>query len=475
MSSCLKNSIAKTSNKIVMGEDGIPIYKSLSIIPENLKSNTYFKENGLKHNGVVLGRVKCGYFDYSLYDVNNAVKSGVSVKPKKSYKKRNKPKNIKPDYTNWNDVPRNLYTLSQLKNKGLRHNNEIGGVALINRKVYYLFDINKTIDIKKTPKGAKLYTSKSKVPENLEGVNYFFNNGILHNGIVKGLYKSSSGYHELYDKEDFFIEDKIRYKNFYKEKNDDSKNKHCSWDEIISDINKNPSNYIVLDTETTGMNSYDEVIQLSILDLNGNILFNSYFKPKTKISQGAKKIHNISMNDLKDSPLWSSKWFEISSILKDKTIIAYNAEFDEKLIKQTCTNHNIKIGFNIKSICALKYTRQKHKYLTKYDLMSVVSHLGMDLDKNNAHEALFDTYACLYIINPNSEVFNKRKLVQKYFNAMLKYDTKNVGYEQRRKDGNKWLKKRFNCDTSMFDNLTIEVSNKIIKELEGFVLKNNLI
>lgn len=476
MINSLENKAIKESNKIVMGEDGIPVYKSLSVIPENLESNTYFKKNGLKHDGIILGRVKCGYFDYPLYDVNTAVESGEPVKPKKSYKKKSKSKKINPDYTGWSDVPENLYTLSQLKNKGLRHNNKIDGIAMIDKKVYYLFDIDKAIDANKTPKGAKLYKTKNKAPENLEGVTYFSDNGILHNGIVKGLYKSSSGYHELYDKNEFVIEDKLRYKNFYKGDNGNSnKTESCDWDKIIEDINKNPSKYIVLDTETTGKKSYDEIIQMSIVDLDGNVLFNSYFKPKTKISEGATEKHGITRNDLKDSPLWSSKWNEISSILKGKTIIAYNAKFDEMLIRETCTKHNIKIDFEINSICALDYSKKKHKYLGKYNLMNVVSHLGMDFDEKNAHEALFDTYACLYIINPNAEIFNKRKLARKYFNAMLKYDTKNVGYEQRKKDGNRWLEKHFNCNESSLNNISIETSNAIIKELEEYVKSKNLL
>lgn len=42
----------------------------------------------------------------------------------------------------------------------------------------------------------------------------------------------------------------------------------------------NPSRMIVIDIETTGFNEYhDDVLQISIIDGDGNILFNSYVKP----------------------------------------------------------------------------------------------------------------------------------------------------------------------------------------------------
>ena len=477
MSNSLEINKVNNSDKIIAGEDGIAIYKSYSAIPENLKSAKYLSENGLIHNGVIVGRAKYMYYDYFLYDINTATKSDEPVKPKKEkkvYKKRSK---SKPDYTSWDDVPENLCDSARLKRKGLRHNNVIEGTALIDGKFYYLYNIDTAIDINEIPEGLKVYETKNKAPKKLEGVNYFLNRGIRHNGIIKGFYKSSGGFRELYDKNKFVIEDKEKYNNFCKnEQSISNTKKKIDWKEVIDDINKNPDKYVVLDTETTGRLYHDEIVQLSIVDLEGNILFNSYFKPKVKISKGATECNGITMDDVKNAPTWSSKWNEISSILKDKVLIAYNAYFDEKLIRQTCSNHYIQIDFELNRLCAMRYTNHKCTYLkSNSKLVDVVSYLGMDFDKNNAHEALFDTYACLYIINPDAEVFKKRDLVKKYYDIMLKYDVKNVGHKQRMKEGDNWLKTNFRCSQNTLNNITIETCDAIIDKLEKFILKNNLL
>ena len=40
--------------------------------------------------------------------------------------------------------------------------------------------------------------------------------------------------------------------------------------------------YIIIDTETTGFHPYDgdELLQVSIIDTDGNVLFDEYFKPQ---------------------------------------------------------------------------------------------------------------------------------------------------------------------------------------------------
>lgn len=51
---------------------------------------------------------------------------------------------------------------------------------------------------------------------------------------------------------------------------------------------------ICLDTETTGLNpSFDEILQLSIIDSNTNeVLFNDYFKPQYTVCwDEAQRVH----------------------------------------------------------------------------------------------------------------------------------------------------------------------------------------
>lgn len=65
---------------------------------------------------------------------------------------------------------------------------------------------------------------------------------------------------------------------------------------IFSYIKKNINklNPVILDIETTGIRRKDEILQITIIDLMGNKLFNKYIKPKNSTSwEEALKIHGL--------------------------------------------------------------------------------------------------------------------------------------------------------------------------------------
>lgn len=60
--------------------------------------------------------------------------------------------------------------------------------------------------------------------------------------------------------------------------------------------------HVILDTETTGLELEDQVIQLAIIDLAGNELFNSLLRPTVPVSDGAFAVHLISSEQLLSAP-----------------------------------------------------------------------------------------------------------------------------------------------------------------------------
>jgi len=97
-------------------------------------------------------------------------------------------------------------------------------------------------------------------------------------------------------------------------------------------------NPIFLDTETTGVGLYDLVIEVGIVDLEGNVLFDSLINPGRPIPQDSSKVHGITDEMVADAPSLKTAWSEIEDILHERAIGMYNAEFDYRLMKQSAEN-----------------------------------------------------------------------------------------------------------------------------------------
>ena len=103
-------------------------------------------------------------------------------------------------------------------------------------------------------------------------------------------------------------------------------------------------NPIFLDTETTGIGLYDLVIEVGIVDLDGNILFNSLINPGRQIPQDSSKVHGITDDMVADAPSLKEAWSEIEAVLRDRAIGMYNAEFDYRLMKQSVDNAGLPLS-----------------------------------------------------------------------------------------------------------------------------------
>lgn len=92
---------------------------------------------------------------------------------------------------------------------------------------------------------------------------------------------------------------------------------------------KHPEKAICLDVETTGVDpNTAEIVQLSIIDYNGNTLFNEYIKPdKAKIWPGAEAVHHISPLKVINKPHLGFYYNKLKRIFDDaELIIAYNGD-----------------------------------------------------------------------------------------------------------------------------------------------------
>ena len=106
--------------------------------------------------------------------------------------------------------------------------------------------------------------------------------------------------------------------------------------EALVDLETNPELVRVIDTETTGTHpEKDRLLQLSILDGNGEVLFDSYIHPYGVSSwPKAQSINGISPAMVRDSPSMPELRPMVEDVLRDAVlIIVYNPYFDISFLK----------------------------------------------------------------------------------------------------------------------------------------------
>ena len=96
------------------------------------------------------------------------------------------------------------------------------------------------------------------------------------------------------------------------------------------------TNALVLDTETTGLDSNAEILQIGIVSLEGETVFNSYVKPaKARRWDEAMRVHGIAPSDVINAPTIGQLLGELSKILFERHIAIYNADFDTRILWQS--------------------------------------------------------------------------------------------------------------------------------------------
>jgi DNA polymerase-3 subunit epsilon len=140
---------------------------------------------------------------------------------------------------------------------------------------------------------------------------------------------------------------------------------------------------VFLDTETTGLSGdTDKIIELAIVDYNGEVLFDKLINPARPINNS--HIHGITDNMISGQPTFEESWNEIITILKDKHIIIYKKDFDTQFFPD-------RLRCAKKVSCAMQRFRSFHQG-RQYNLKFAAQHIGY-IWEGPAHRALADTLA----------------------------------------------------------------------------------
>lgn len=103
---------------------------------------------------------------------------------------------------------------------------------------------------------------------------------------------------------------------------------------------------LVLDTETTGVGQGHEVIELTLVDRHGHVVFDSLFRPSVRISAGAMAVNHITEDMVADAPRWQDHADQLSQLVSQRPLIAFNAPFDRAMIRRTQTRYGLPVWSN---------------------------------------------------------------------------------------------------------------------------------
>jgi DNA polymerase-3 subunit epsilon len=154
---------------------------------------------------------------------------------------------------------------------------------------------------------------------------------------------------------------------------------------------------LYLDTETTGMKDHDEIIEICILNWDGEVLLDSLVNPTRMIPPDATRIHGITYSMVRNSPHWSEVWEQVVQLVSGHIVGIYNADFDIRMMKQSHNINQIKWdSSHIQPFCIMKlyakFYGQWNDFKRSYRWQSL-ENAGKQCNINlpNTHRAKDDT------------------------------------------------------------------------------------
>ena len=106
------------------------------------------------------------------------------------------------------------------------------------------------------------------------------------------------------------------------------------YNELLWIFTQLPDDYLVLDTETTGLpddNGLPDIVTLGIMVVRNREITESVefeTRPQRRISDEAQAVHGITNEQATGFESFESQWNQIAGYLADQLIVIHNASFD---------------------------------------------------------------------------------------------------------------------------------------------------
>lgn len=188
-------------------------------------------------------------------------------------------------------------------------------------------------------------------------------------------------------------------------------------DVLDSPINKIeiPNKTIVFDVETTGFSYSSEILQISIMDINGNAILDTYVCPShTKEWTQAMAVHHITPDKVKNAPTAMELAPKIRDIFESvDTVVGYNVSFDIRMVKQ---NFGIDVPnekiHDLLPVFKQQFPSGGHKL---NDAVQTYCPEIYEEYSSDAHSSSTDTYATLMVFLKQVEIETDKAMRTSYY------------------------------------------------------------
>ncbi len=108
----------------------------------------------------------------------------------------------------------------------------------------------------------------------------------------------------------------------------------------LSDRPFEETRFVVIDTETTGLQAYagDEICSIALLEMEGARLtgreFSTLVFPGREIPAASSRIHNLTDEDVKDAPLIEEVMIEIAEFIGESVLVGHHIGFDLRFLNK---------------------------------------------------------------------------------------------------------------------------------------------
>lgn len=171
-------------------------------------------------------------------------------------------------------------------------------------------------------------------------------------------------------------------------------------------------NAVIFDTETTGVKLIDEIIELGIIDaVTGDVILQTLLKPSIPIPAEATAVHGITNEMVANAPTWLDIQVDVIKALYGKRAIAYNSEFDRRMILQTASKYKasedlMEFYRTLEYPCAMKWYAEFYNEWNTYKgsykwqkLTDAAFQQDVQIDDLDAHRASCDCEITRRVIN----------------------------------------------------------------------------